>query len=223
MKAWGRFARHHSKGIQEGLAWGAMICGGVSAGIFAAPSLHFSWIGLVTAIAALLLQLGRLRLSNDLPPEAKKAATKKFLDAAECMLAFRDSKAEVHTYCHTVDLQGKWLVPFCCGGDWRPEKDRNIPLDNKLFVIVNAFDSHDVKRKDLKPEERDKPGGIPIWEKMRCVLAAPIRDFENANCEPLGTFSLAGSLSLKQLGWDTVEAERICRILASGIYELLKE
>lgn len=223
MKAWGRFARHHSTIIQESMAVGSVLSAAFAANFFFVPNWHFSWLGFIFALATVGLYLGRLLLSKDLPLSAKKAAAKRILDAAEKMLSLGENNVEVHAYCHTVDKERKCLVPFCYGGDWRAEVDHKIPLDDKRFVIVNAFDSHGIERRDLKDDERGVLSKVPVWDKMRCVLASPIRDFEDAACEPLGTISLGASRTLTELAWDTEKAERVCQFLASGIYELLRD
>ncbi|HEV2418486.1 MAG TPA: hypothetical protein VGX94_11835 [Terriglobia bacterium] len=223
MSALARFVRRHSRVLQESMAVGSVLCAAFAANFFFVPKWHFSWVGFIFALATVGLYLGRLFLSNDLPVSAKKAATKKFLNAAEKMLSLGKHKAEVHAYCHTVDREGNWLVPFCYGGDWRAEVDHKIPLEDKRFVIVDAFDSHGTKKRDLKDEERGNLSDVPIWDKMRCVLASPIRDFDDAACAPLGTLSLAGSRTLKELAWDTEQAARVCELLAAGIYELLRD
>lgn len=94
--------------------------------------------------------------------------------------------------------------------------------DSNRFVIVRAFKERDVKAKNVAPSE---VSGMPVavWPELKCVIAAPIRDFNDPQCKPLGTINFDSNRTLEEVHFEGKRAQEICRVYASSIYDLLKD
>lgn len=141
-----------------------------------------------------------------------------------------DKTVYIRAFCHQPDSQKKVLVPI---GFWSPhfENDYNarIPLlreTAKPFVISTAYNDKTIVARDIPPNHLELyPPHLKkrILPNLKCVLAAPICDFEPGGNEILGTISLdSSSHTLKEIGFDKDEAKDIIEAFAKSIYFLMK-
>jgi hypothetical protein len=87
-------------------------------------------------------------------------------------------------------------------------------------VIVKAVRKNWVVAEDVAA---DGSYPIAIWPKLRSILAAPIRDLTDADCDVLGTLSFDSAQTLAENHFDDPAAEEICKIVATCVYCILRE
>jgi hypothetical protein len=163
---------------------------------------------------------------------SRKDVITKLLEAAAKALVLPRSveRVPIRAFCHLVDLKTKKLVPFCTWSLYPyPHYDALIPCEgpeSQVFVIARVYQKGSVLAEELPdnhiditpPDLRNK-----MWKDIRCVLAAPIRQFDMSGSDILGTISFDSSHPLTSLGFDKPQAEQICILYASSIFELLQK
>jgi len=181
---------------------------------------------------AVSIVVARQRLARRWSALSRKDVITKLLEAAAKALVLPRSveRVPIRAFCHLADLKTKKLVPFCTWSLYPyPHYDALIPFEGReseVFVISRAFQKGSVLAEELPanhidltpPDLRDK-----MWKNIRCVLAAPIRQFDISGSEVLGTISFDSSHPLTSLGFDKPQAEQICILYASSIFELLRK
>ncbi len=171
----------------------------------------------------------RYKISGSLSEANRKEAIEHLLHASARALVFPSEKVRIRAFCHLADTKTKELLPYC---SWSPHQDTDsdvrVPYegsDSSIFVIAKAFKRRHVIAEELPPNHLDQtPQGIRdmVWKDIRCVLAAPIRDFSKSDSEILGTISFDTSQPLSSIKFDTPSAKDICVLYARAIYDLLK-
>ncbi len=147
---------------------------------------------------------------------------------ARAILFPRKERIRLRVFCHLADTRRKLLFPFC-SWSWThfPDYDRPVPYagaGSDIFVIAEAYLSRDAVARNLPIDHLARtPSHVAVWPDIRSVIAAPIRDFDDPDCVPLGTISLDCDRTLEALKLDQVESQEMARIYAAAVYRLLKE
>ena len=136
------------------------------------------------------------------------------------------SAVEIRAFCHLYNERKKELYTYCAWGyQWNKDFDSTVPCnhpDSEKFVIVRAFQQCTVIAEDVG-SDRVVGMPVPVWPELKCVLAAPIRDFNDPQCQPIGTINFDSNRTLEEAHFKGKRAEEICLVYASSIYDLLKD
>ena len=136
------------------------------------------------------------------------------------------SELEIRAFCHLYNEKKKELYTYCAWGyQWNEDFDSTVPCNHPnsdKFIIVRAFQQRKPFAEDVG---LDGVVGmpVPVWPELKCVLAAPIRDFNDPLCQPLGTINFDSNRTLEEAHFKGKRAEEICLLYASSIYDLLKD
>jgi hypothetical protein len=160
----------------------------------------------------------------------RKLVVKQFLEALARALIFpqTDSNLAIRATCRIYNKKKQHLETYAFYGDPADaDPFQPIPTDgerSKPFSIVKALKEKRIVASDIPPGAK-YPDDIRVWKRIRSVLAAPLRDYDEfgPQGEVLGTISFDSSKPLTALHFDKEGAREICRISASCIYRILKE
>lgn len=186
------------------------------------------WILAALGLMVCQAKIARPRRPSD---DVLCAAITDLLQAATRALIYpkRVDQAPVRAFCHIADRNKRILRPYCTWSFHQFEdRDAQIPYegpDATPFVIARAFNQ---KRVVVEPissthlNDYSESLKEKIWPELQCVAAAPIRDFQDADSEPLGTIALDSSLPLSALPLDRRDAKDILSLIAHCVYILKK-
>jgi hypothetical protein len=201
-------------------------------GTFADLGSSFTWI-----IAALVLvgaQIATIVIISGGNPkrEAVREQVRSLLEVTTRALVHphKLDHYPIRAHCRLADVKAKRLNSFC---QWSYPvcNDSELPIeydgtDRDVLVISKAFRNKMILAEDLPEDHHDRYAGTHrgrIWDELRCVLAAPIRDPGDANAAPVGTLSFDSSRPLSLVRFDSDEAKRLAELVAASIYSLLRD
>lgn len=136
----------------------------------------------------------------------------------------------IRAFCHRADNQKKELIPVCF---WCPhyteDYDAHIPFEmpsSKPFVISAAYKEKKIIARNVPPNHLNLyPPELKnrILPELKCILAAPICNFDSEGGDVLGTVCFdSSSHTLQEIGFDSETAKDILRLLAKSIYLVMK-
>lgn len=206
--------------------WKPLSSGWIFEFLLKAGALNFSLIFFA------LLVLIRYKLVRNLAVHTKRDLIEKILQAVVKSLVSPNSleQIQVRSFCHIADRKRKVLKFYAnWSNHYNNDTGIDIPYDipgSDIFVIVKAFKQNRVVVEDLPQDHLRKTPAVVkdrIWDRLKCVLAAPIRDISGRSDEVIGTLCFDSSECISIVNFDSPIAQDVCAICASCIYDLLKE
>ena len=237
-----RFLRRH-----KGLSYATIgLCGllaGAAVGIYVnlvTPSLSkvfgdsiSSFVWAVIALVLIGVQVVVLiAVSGGSPKrEAVQDQLRSLLEATtRALIHPHKEEYPIRAQCRLADARTKKLVPFC---QWSKPfcNDSTLPIDydgpdRDVLVISRVYRNNVILAEDLPFNHNSLYVGNHqgmIWQELRCVLAAPIRDPRDLTASPIGTISFDSSKPLSAVKFDTLEARKLAEVVAGSAFTLLND
>jgi hypothetical protein len=240
-----RFIRRYSLSVQLILSSFAaifvgiyinLLTGNMNNGIWAAIR-NLSWSNLwaVGGSIVIALQVLLINMYQDKDEDDKTKVIRSMLEAAARAIIYPETADSVFIrgFCHIVDEneQGRRILrPICMwSAHWVPDFDACIPLegpDSDVFTIVQAFKNRTIVANHITDETRAKypePIRAQILPDLQCVIAAPIRDFNDSNSRVLGTIAFDSTSCFEDMGFNTADARDIVMLFARSVFLLMKQ
>lgn len=182
-----------------------------------------SWWDLLLLLFALVIIL-KIRLTSDARMSTAEQHVRQLLEIAVKTLTFahKGKQLEIRALCHLYNARTKMLDCYAFWGyNWHHDGAKPIPCEHELsrkFVIVRAFKDKDIKQENV-PDDAVKGMPLEIWPDLKCVLAAAIRDYAEADSDTqvLGVINFDANRTLEQAHFDGAQAREICRLFAQAI------
>lgn len=241
-----RLLRRHSVAAQLALNLIVAFCFGIyinlltgrmDAGLPAAlRALGGANLWAIAGIAAAVVQVFLVSLQEqsreDREEDNETRVIASMIEAAARALIYPRSPESVfvRAFCHIADDAKKELRPLCMWSPhYVPDSDLCIPCDGEgadAFTVVQAYKSRHIVVNRITDQTRAKypePLRAMISTDLQCVLAAPIRDFNDSGGPVLGTIAFDSTSSLEDMAFDKADAKDIAKLFAQGVFLLLRE
>jgi hypothetical protein len=175
------------------------------------------------------IRRGRGAKQREAHREKLRPVIKKVLESMvrSLELSLTDSNVTIRGYCHLYNEKLNQLEHYVSvsPGSWHADQDMPVRCDDagfEKFVICKAFKKSQPMKENLG---KDAVENMPfeIWQEMKCVLAAPIRDFDTPTPVPLGVVDFNANRTLEEVHFHDKRAMDMCRTCAETIYAILKE
>jgi hypothetical protein len=185
----------------------------------------------VAGLATVLLQLWLPRIDK-LSRKEKYEIVRAILELSARAIVYPRpvEQVDIRAFCHLADPQNEELKPFCRWSlGYTTDSGTHIPYTGeaaKQFLIAQAFNTKEILAENLPINgTRNLPRRLVnrIKPNLRCVLAAPLRNFDDDAFESIGTVSFDSSKSLREIGFDKQGAKDIAKLVAECIFLLLRE
>ncbi|MFO0965170.1 MAG: hypothetical protein U0793_06245 [Gemmataceae bacterium] len=159
-----------------------------------------------------------------------KARTLLEITTRALVLPHRLGLYPIRAQCRVYNKERKALEPFC---QWSYPvcADSTLPIfcagpDRDVLVIARAFHGNVILAEELPADHHDRYHGAHkgmIWDELRCVLAAPIRDPRDPTRAPIGTISFDSSKRIDAVGFDSDEAKQLAEAVSGVLFPILEE
>jgi hypothetical protein len=193
---------------------------------------HMGWSNLwgISALVAFYLQIRTFNLDKPSKNDKEQALNSLLEAAARSIIYPRNlEKLDIRIFCHLADTENKVLKPICKWSlHFSEDFSAPIPYEGthaEYFVISKSYKRKEVIAEEL-PYDHNKlyPDNISnkIKPTMKCIIAAPVCNFDDDAELPLGTVALDSSKTLRETGFSTQEAKDIIKLIAECVYFLIR-
>jgi hypothetical protein len=164
--------------------------------------------------------------------ENKHRIIKNLLEASARSLVYPRSIAqyEIRAFYHEADTVKGEFKPLCRWVEgYATDMATQIPFQGDqtdIFVISRAYRDKTILAENLP---QNYPQSLPerlrgkIKKNLKCVLAAPVQNYEDDGQEVIGVIAFDSVKSLRDVGFDQQGAKDIAKLLAESIFILLTE
>jgi hypothetical protein len=199
--------------------------------LFGDPGSSFFWV--IVALVLIGTQVAVIvAVSGGSPKrEAVQDQVRSLLEATtRALIHPHKGQYPIRAQCRLADPKTKKLVPFC---QWSEPfcNDSTLSIDydgqdRDVLIISRVYRNSVVLAEDLPSNHNTLYVGNHqgmIWQELRCVLAAPIRDPRDLTAVPIGTISFDSSKPLSTVKFDTHEAKKLAEVVAGSAFTLLND